>query len=426
MNFLENPLVYVNLVQELMKIVEDCAFQAIREKTQELLGLLHLEDEETSVSKQLLGLFQDFHHRIFALTAEKKSGIREIYREKARRILEFPYVCFESNETRGESASFLTKFSVEEEIAELFANEELERLICSYFSLCLHMFLHEPPLKTGVEPFETRKFAYVCYKKNEFYCIDGFVKENAPAIVVVPPVMRTNFPYNGIRAAVLIVSKEIAGKNEFSQVLDELKRGNTGKCREKLEGCAGNQGNIEENTAERGEFKENQEIFKENRENIKENRENFEENRENAEIIKENQGNCEISKELLQNNKEIRDLAGNPENIPTKNSENPQNLSKYQENTDKITKECEFPEENAKHEISFELLSKDFPANFKEIALNRENPGNSHANSPEKQGNPALESTSFNEKAAKNETFSRNFEVFSKKMTNSKKAKTLN
>jgi len=40
------------------------------------------------------------------------------------------------------------------------------------------------------------------------YCIDGFAKEGASAIVILPPVFRNKFPFNGIKSAVLILQEE--------------------------------------------------------------------------------------------------------------------------------------------------------------------------------------------------------------------------
>lgn len=439
-NFLENPLVYVNLVQELMKIIEDFASKEIREKTQQLLRTLHLEDQESIVFKQFLNFFQDFHQKIFVLNSEKLTEIRENYREKAIKILEFRYISFETNASSQENESFFEKFATNEEIEQLFANEELNKLISAYFSLCLHMSLHEPPLKTSVEAFESRTFTYVSYKKSEYYCIDGFVKENAPAIVVVPPVMRMNFTYNGIKPAVLIISKEIIGKKEFEKVLEKLQGSN--KCKGSGKG---DNSEIEDENRERNESikKENKEVVKENKENfmVEGINENFKKNQGNKEDFKEmtlseveKHEKKEDLKKIGQINNELTEIRENKGDI-----ENNENLAiirekntKNSENQESCSKKQEFIEEKNKNEISFELLAKDLPVNFNEITINNDNNYNYNL----KENTTPLEPTKpcvlpgFNEKDQnnflKNETFSRNFDIFSKKMMNSKKAKTLN
>ena len=52
------------------------------------------------------------------------------------------------------------------------------------------------------------------FRKNEFICIDGFAKEKALSLIILPPVMKGKFPYNGIKPAVLIINKE-AEKEEM-------------------------------------------------------------------------------------------------------------------------------------------------------------------------------------------------------------------
>ena len=42
----------------------------------------------------------------------------------------------------------------------------------------------------GVNPFAKRIFEYVPFHKGNYYLIDGFVAQNAPALVVVAPPMR--------------------------------------------------------------------------------------------------------------------------------------------------------------------------------------------------------------------------------------------
>ena len=71
------------------------------------------------------------------------------------------------------------------------------------------MQLSTPPLKIPLNDFLSRKFEYVYFRKNEFLCMDGFAKEKALSLVIMPAVMRGHFPYNGIKPAVLIVDKEL-------------------------------------------------------------------------------------------------------------------------------------------------------------------------------------------------------------------------
>jgi len=56
-----------------------------------------------------------------------------------------------------------------------------------------------------LEEYKGRKFKYCSFKKKEMYCIDGFAKEGVSAIIILPPVYRNKFRFNGIKTAVLIL-----------------------------------------------------------------------------------------------------------------------------------------------------------------------------------------------------------------------------
>ena len=74
--------------------------------------------------------------------------------------------------------------------------------------LCLHMELADPPIemdlphRTSNSDFDFRRF-----KKNDYYCIDGFPKEDLVSVVVLPPPRIGNYVYQGIRPAVITLSE---------------------------------------------------------------------------------------------------------------------------------------------------------------------------------------------------------------------------
>jgi hypothetical protein len=45
------------------------------------------------------------------------------------------------------------------------------------------------------------------FNKNDYYCIDGFPKEGYPCVVVLPPPYRQGYVYQGIKPAVIVLSK---------------------------------------------------------------------------------------------------------------------------------------------------------------------------------------------------------------------------
>ena len=298
MNFVEKPLVYVNLIQDLLKIIEEFAKGQIKEKIKEIVQVLNLknfdEEKEKALYKQFLNVFQDYNNSVFQLKQENIEEILEIYKRKAEETVKFNYYSFEFNRKIEEKCDNseenknnekireneknekiieneknekiieneknekiieneknekireneknekiienekIEKITENEKIVEipseffeflsqLFETPELQKLISVYHSLCIYMSLNDPPLRTNLEDFSLRRFIYVLYKKNEFYCIDGFVKEKAPAIVVLPAVYRGNFIYNGIKPAVLILGRDFIGNEKMKGIIEELK-----------------------------------------------------------------------------------------------------------------------------------------------------------------------------------------------------------
>jgi hypothetical protein len=80
----------------------------------------------------------------------------------------------------------------------------------------MYIHLNDPVLKISVKDYNERDFEYRSFKKKEVYCIDGFAKEGAESIIIIPPILRNNFPFHGIRPAVLILSDEL--------ITDEVKK----------------------------------------------------------------------------------------------------------------------------------------------------------------------------------------------------------
>lgn len=66
------------------------------------------------------------------------------------------------------------------------------------------MVLSDPPIETANisinkaidnEIKDFSKFDYWMFNKQEYYCIDGFPKEGAPCVVVLPPPYRQGYVY---------------------------------------------------------------------------------------------------------------------------------------------------------------------------------------------------------------------------------------
>lgn len=87
---------------------------------------------------------------------------------------------------------------------EEFDNEDFLEFARAAHELALAMLLNTPELTL---PFSLQP-EYKPYSKGRFYCVDGFPKEGAPCVVVLPPPHREAYAYMGLRPAVLVLSKE--------------------------------------------------------------------------------------------------------------------------------------------------------------------------------------------------------------------------
>ena len=81
-------------------------------------------------------------------------------------------------------------------------------MVTEFFKVFVIMNLASPTLDLPVKIFEERVYDYCGYKQKEVYCMDGFAKEGSESIIVLPPITRNNYPYNGIKQSVLILSEE--------------------------------------------------------------------------------------------------------------------------------------------------------------------------------------------------------------------------
>ena len=91
-------------------------------------------------------------------------------------------------------------------------SDDFDKFVQTLFSLCVYMLLHDPPLRVPLDNFKNRKYEYRRFKKNEFICIDGFAKEKAPSLVILPAVCRNTYSYNGIKPSVIILQDDFVTK----------------------------------------------------------------------------------------------------------------------------------------------------------------------------------------------------------------------
>ena len=100
---------------------------------------------------------------------------------------------------------------------EEFDNEDFLDFARAAHELALVMLLNSPELTL---PFSARPH-YQRYSKGRFYCVDGFPKEGAPCVVVLPPPHREAYAYMGLRPAVLVLGKDAIDEDVLRQLQEQ-------------------------------------------------------------------------------------------------------------------------------------------------------------------------------------------------------------
>ena len=94
-------------------------------------------------------------------------------------------------------------------------SEDFKAFVRSLHKIVLHISLSDPPIQVDLVSIEerlkkeksTEQYDYHSFRKSDFYCVDGFPKEDLPCVVLYPAPMRGNYVYQGIKPAVVTLSK---------------------------------------------------------------------------------------------------------------------------------------------------------------------------------------------------------------------------
>ena len=276
-DFIDNPIIITNLLQEIIIICYDQAKNVVKEVNCNVLKTLNLNNEknETAIKKHLVNFYQDNYATIFKLDETRLDKIKNLYKKYAEKVFahvytselaNFPPEADEadtpqlpsqitanmhskstelsltqektvpeetvevnkddegntSNVTKEEENTFKVEIRDEyqEQFDDLLEMEDFSKLVQSVFYLCLFMLLSDPVLRVPIENFKNRKFTYKRFKKNDYICVDGFARENSPCLVLLPPVTRNNHPYNGIKPSVLILQEDFI-TSKISKALEQ-------------------------------------------------------------------------------------------------------------------------------------------------------------------------------------------------------------
>ncbi|EAS03921.2 HMG box protein (macronuclear) [Tetrahymena thermophila SB210] len=242
-NFFENPLILTNLLQDLFIIIHEISKNHIKETNSKVMDLLQLDKKHAKAYEQNLSkLYQDYNNDIFKVVADiehpKVAAIVQKFKQQADKIVTHQYFSefqnmksdyideeeeeLDQDKSSGSAKKTYKKISIfrdtiffeqnqedfKQYLQELYESNELLEFIEQFYRLSIHMHLHDPPLNLPIQNFKNRVFEYIPYKKNNYYLIDGFVQQNAPALTVIPSVLRNNQIYTGIKPSVILLTED--------------------------------------------------------------------------------------------------------------------------------------------------------------------------------------------------------------------------
>lgn len=186
----EFPLLSVYAIQGLAMQVLKSVKECLLGKTTQFANLLGTNIESLHQNTLLLKIFQDHYQTLIRQELEPKALLSGLLQECVEKYYEDHREAIECKN---------------QWIEELEENEDLTQWISTFWSLCCFIQLSEQNIQFALTEI---KIEFIPFKKNEFYCVDGFGKDGANSLVIIPPVMRADQVYNGLKHAILILSPQ--------------------------------------------------------------------------------------------------------------------------------------------------------------------------------------------------------------------------
>lgn len=185
--FTDHPLL-IRLVRSTFEAVKTALTEARQDMTNTITSALHLpaNSHEAFSAQYLVPIFQEFALNAFEFTEERYNSILA----KLRGAFE----------------------DTPQEVRAWLDSADLRKFLGALHRLHLHMELSEPKIELEA----AKEGRCEKYRKEAYHCLDGFPKEGVKCVVVVPAPKKQGQSYQGIKAAIVMVS-DAAGEN--SEVL---------------------------------------------------------------------------------------------------------------------------------------------------------------------------------------------------------------
>ena len=190
-----------NLCQDIIMIVYNETKNIINYKYNDILKCVNLEKISNKKKDEFYNIFLPFFQENFKyIFSFDENSVINTNKKLLSIILE--YDCFNKN-TKSKNNNELKNILINK-----INNNYFQNLYKKFYCICIYMLLHEPILTFNIVKYSERKLEFYFYNEKEFINVEGFGDDKTPCIIVLPPpLIKNNYPFNGIRPAVYCISE---------------------------------------------------------------------------------------------------------------------------------------------------------------------------------------------------------------------------
>ena len=203
-DFMDKFELLVPMAQEIFLLLINTINQQMKEKLTSIAKTLNISDDENAINHlniKIKPIFQEYWERWFGeINGNEeyyKSLIYDKYKPICNKIID--------NYPNEEDEDY------NEMLDEAIDSDDFKNFVKSLHKIVMHLCLSDPPISVNLVTFDERmkkeniveKYEFKRFKKQNMFWIDGFPKEDLPAVVVYPPPMKGRFVYQGIKPSVI-------------------------------------------------------------------------------------------------------------------------------------------------------------------------------------------------------------------------------
>ena len=226
-----------NLSQDIMLLVYDETKKIIEMKFCEILKCLNLskttKNKKDNLYEKILPFFRENFHNAFEFNEERIKNIKQkldsvlkqynflneinIFKNNSSKVLNNVNIEVNDNSDNGENSNLKNIESIKI-LENKIKGKNFDSIIKNFFTICLYMLLHEPPLNFNIEKYSQRKLIYYFYNKKDYINVEGFGYDKSPCVLILqPPLLKNKYQFNGLKPAVYILSDSCINKDILNQ-----------------------------------------------------------------------------------------------------------------------------------------------------------------------------------------------------------------